>query len=195
MLRPNDRNKDNGKQAHDAEKDTGNGHTHEPQQRLDTRDRDLHLPPFPPMSEAGELFRHRKSRRPGWYRAMTQQVAALHRDTTPRERATWFIAPLVTVGIFLLLQTGTLIFFLGRMSVTVERHERDLVTVREVEKENAALRASYEALRDRYYNINEYVGLMVIYEAGLREKLLPITQRYGIELPPMPQRPPEAPLE
>lgn len=117
-----------------------------------------------------------------WEAVMTSKPVRNIAEYAQAERRpvpTWVPAALVTVGMALITQFGIFMYWKGGA-------DRDLADVRALRIEVARLRGQV-GNSDELYN---YVQMLFAYEVNLREKLLPVAERYGIKYPPMPTAPP-----
>lgn len=92
---------------------------------------------------------------------------------------TWVPGAIITISILLITQFGMFAYWKGGA-------DRDLADVRALRIEVARLRGQV-GNSDELYN---YVQMLFAYEVNLREKLLPVAERYGVKYPPMPTAPP-----
>ena len=123
-----------------------------------------------------------------WRRVMASKTVRNIADYTQAERRpvpAWVPGAILTVAVMLLTNLGLHLYWKGRLDEKVERLEAATAKVQQLVEENRELKGRVESL----HSLEEWVGLLVVYEQGLREDLGPLTSRYGVKLPPMPPRP------
>jgi len=117
----------------------------------------------------------------------TRPVRAIASDTAARP-APLTIGALISIAIFLVGQLVAAVYWGGRMSATVEQHEKTLSTAgisdliasdKVKDRELSELRGKYNRLLDAY-------DTLLVYEASIQKTL---ASRGVRDLPPLPSRP------
>lgn len=155
-------------------RDGGNGHTH----RIVPEWGDAEFVPLP------------KPRASAWERLMSTRPVRAIADYAQAERRP-VPAWVPTVIILLCTSFVTNISLFMYWKGGVDKDLRDVATISKLRREVAELRGRVAAT-DQLYS---YVQVLNAYEVNLREKMLPITIRYNVQLPPMPTMPPRPPVQ
>lgn len=124
-----------------------------------------------------------------WRRLMSTRPVRAIADYAQAERRpvpAWVPTTIAMLGVLLVTNFGVFMYWKGQTDLLLSQHGESLKQVRELTDQNREMKVRIETMD----SLEEWVGLLVVYEQGLREKLGPVTQRYNIELPPMPARPP-----
>lgn len=173
MAPPDNRNGDSlddtATRAH-RQLDGGNGHTHRPPE---WGERTAEFIP--------SLPKHRQSM---WGRVMASRPVRNIAEYTQAEKRpvpAWIPGAIVTISILLVGAFGGFMYWRGGV-------DKDLRSLEKVEKLRLEVAELHGQMRDAD-EMSSYVQVINAYEVKLRENLLPLTMRYNIKLPPMPEPP------
>jgi hypothetical protein len=103
------------------------------------------------------------------------------------------IGALISIAIFLVGQLVAAVYWGGRMSATVEQHEKTLSTagISGLIASNDRLKDQLADLTAKYNRQQEYIDVITLYEQKIRELMVSTGRFRGSDLPPPPQRPRE----
>jgi hypothetical protein len=163
---------------HDTE--NGNGHTR--------RREEWGVAEFVPLPSQP------RSRSPWSWLMSTRPVRAVADYTQNDKRpAPLTLGMLVTVAIFLVGQLVAAMYWGGRMSATVEQHEKTLSTagIANLIAANKAQERELADLRSKYEQQQEYIDVITLYEQKIRELMVSTGRFSSRELPDPPKRPKE----
>lgn len=89
---------------------------------------------------------------------------------------------------FVVLQTGTLIWWASRQTTIVEQHTKELAVIERVKDENLKLRADVDAGNRQRTELSQYVEELNMWCGEVRTKIITTGAIRERDLPPLPKR-------